>query len=133
MNNIDNLDYTINAAIKNNKIQIEYKGKVFKENPSLITKNTSQVKVMETEEGFITELIVQSGTDFNFSISNINNPKLLDKKENKCENELIKITDLTVIEKISIWEKIARYVKKITKRNLRKLQTQNIVNSKCIK
>ena len=71
MNNMDNLDYTINATIKNNKIQIEYKGKVFKKNPSLVTKNTSKVKVMETEDGFITELTIQDGMNLDFSIRNI--------------------------------------------------------------
>ena len=130
MNNMDNLDYTINATIKNNKIQIEYKGKVFKKNPSLVTKNTSKVKVMETEDGFITELTIQDGMNLDFSISNINNPEILSKKENKCENELLKITDLTVIEKMSIWEKILHYIKKITKRNLEELQKQDIVNNK---
>lgn len=135
MNSIDNLDYTINATVKDNKIQIEYKGRVFKENPSLITKDTSKLKFMETEEGFITELTMQKGTNLNFSISNINNPQILNKKNNRYENELLKITDLTVIEKMSIWEKIVNYIKKITTKNLQELQTQNITNnkSKCIK
>ena len=107
MNNIDNLDYSINTTLKNNKLQIEYKGKVFKENPSFVTKNTSKVKVMETLEGFIVELDITKGNDLNFSINNINTEEILNKKENKYEEQLSQITDLTVIEKISIWKKIA--------------------------
>ena len=123
MNNNSNLDYTINTTVKNNKIQIEYKGKIFKENPSLVTKNTTKVKVMETEEGFLTELDIEKGNDFNFSICNINNEQILNKKQNNYEEELTKITDLTVIEKVSIWKKIVHYVKKITKKNLENTQT----------
>ena len=123
MNNNSNLDYTINTTVKNNKIQIEYKGKIFKENPSLVTKNTTKVKVMETEEGFLTELDIEKGNDFNFSICNINNEQILNKKQNNYEEELTKITDLTVIEKVSIWKKIVYYIKKITKKNLENTQT----------
>lgn len=127
MNNIDNLDYSINTILKNNKLQIEYKGKVFKENPSFVTKNTSKVKVMETIEGFIVELDITKGNDLNFSINNINTEEILNKKENKYEEQLSQITDLTVIDKISIWKKIVHYIKRVAKGNLRDTEKQNIL------
>lgn len=127
MNNIDNLDYSINTTLKNNKLQIEYKGKVFKENPSFVTKNTSKVKVMETIEGFIVELDITKGNDLNFSINNINTEEILNKKENKYEEQLSQITDLTVIDKISIWKKIVHYIKRVAKGNLRDTEKQNIL------
>lgn len=127
MNNIDNLDYSINTTLKNNKLQIEYKGKVFKENPSFVTKSTSKVKVMETIEGFIIELDITKGNDLNFSINNINTEEILNKDKNKYEEQLSQITDLTVIEKISIWKKIAHYIKKLLKGNLRDTEKQNIL------
>lgn len=127
MNNIDNLDYSINTTLKNNKLQIEYKGKVFKENPSFVTKNTSKVKVMETLEGFIVELDITKGNDLNFSINNINTEEILNKKENKYEEQLSQITDLTVIEKLSIWKKIAHYIKKLAKGNLRETRESRYI------
>lgn len=127
MNNINNLDYSINTTVKNNKLQIEYKGKIFKENPSFVTKNTSKVKVMETQEGFVVELDIAKGNDLNFSINNINNEKILNKKENKYEEQLSQITDLTVIEKISIWKKIAHYIKKLAKGNLRETRKSEYI------
>ena len=122
MNNGNNLDYSINTTTKNNKLLIEYKGKIFKENPSFITKNTTKVNVTETKEGFIVELDIQKGNNLNFSINNISNEQIINKKENKYENELSKITDLTVIEKISVWKKIVHYIKRITTANSRKIQ-----------
>lgn len=127
MNGIDNLDYSINTTLKNNKLQIEYKGKIFKENPSFVTKNTSKVKVMETLDGFIVELDITKGNDLNFSISNINTKEILNKKDNKYEEQLSQITDLTVIEKISLWKKIAHYIKRLSKGNLRDTEKQNIL------
>lgn len=127
MNGIDNLDYSINTTLKNNKLQIEYKGKIFKENPSFVTKNTSKVKVMETLDGFIVELDITKGNDLNFSINNINTKEILNKKDNKYEEQLSQITDLTVIEKISIWKKIAHYIKRLSKGNLRDTEKQNIL------
>lgn len=127
MNGIDNLDYSINTTLKNNKLQIEYKGKIFKENPSFVTKNTSKVKVMETLDGFIVEIDITKGNDLNFSINNINTKEILNKKDNKYEEQLSQITDLTVIEKISIWKKIAHYIKRLSKGNLRDTEKQNIL------
>lgn len=127
MNGIDNLDYSINTTLKNNKLQIEYKGKIFKENPSFVTKNTSKVKVMETLDGFIVEIDITKGNDLNFSINNINTKEILNKKDNKYEEQLSQITDLTVIEKISLWKKIAHYIKRLSKRNLRDAEKQNIL------
>lgn len=127
MNGIDNLDYSINTTLKNNKLQIEYKGKIFKENPSFVTKNTSKVKVMETLDGFIVEIDITKGNDLNFSINNINTKEILNKKDNKYEEQLSQITDLTVIEKISLWKKISHYIKRLSKRNLRDAEKQNIL------
>lgn len=127
MKGIDNLDYSINTTLKNNKLQIEYKGKIFKENPSFVTKNTSKVNVMETLDGFLVELDITKGNDLNFSINNINTEEILNKKENKYEEQLSQITDLTVVDKISIWRKIVHYVKKVVKGNLRETEKQNIL------
>ncbi len=131
MNNIDNLDYSIETTQKNNKLQIEYKGKIFKENPSLITKNTSKVKVMETLDGFIVELDITKGNDLKFSINNINNEKVKANRINKqFENELDQITDLTIIEKISLWKKIVHCLRKITKIGFPSELQKEKINSK---
>lgn len=127
MKGIDNLDYSINTTLKNNKLQIEYKGKIFKENPSFVTKNTSKVKVMETLDGFLVELDITKGNDLNFSINNINTEEILNKKENKYEEQLSQITDLTVIDKISIWRKFVHYIKRVVKGNLKDTEKQNIL------
>ncbi len=117
MKNIDNLDYSIQTTQNNNKLQIEYKGLIFKENPALVTKNTSKVKVMETIDGFIVEMDLKKGNDLNFSISNINNEEVRNNRINKqCTNELEQIKDLTVVEKISLWKRILHYIRKITEK-----------------
>lgn len=125
MNNIDNLDYWVETTLKDNKLQIEYKGKIFKENPALVTKNTAKVNVMETLNGYIVEMDLNKGNNLNFSISNINNEEVKNTRINKkCTNGIENITDLTVIEKLSLWKKMVHYIKKITNfgftRNLEK-------------
>lgn len=116
MNNVDNLDYSIETTQKNNKLQIEYKGKIFKENPALITKNTSKVKVTETSEGFLVELDIIKGQNLNFSINNINNEEVkANRKNRKTMQELENITALSVVEKVSVWKKFVHYLRKIAK------------------
>ena len=127
MKGIDDLDYSINTTLKNSKLQIEYKGKIFKENPSFVTKNTSKVKVMETLDGFLVELDIIKVNDLNFYINNINTEEILNKKENKYEEQLSQITDLTVVDKISIWRKFVHYIKRVVKGNARETEKQNIL------
>lgn len=126
MNNSNNVDYLINATVKNNKLQIEYKGNFFKENPAIITKRTSKVNVKEIENGFVVELDITAGNDLNFSINNINNKTIINEK--KADTQISEITDLTVIEKISVWKKIAHYIKKLTLRSLNKIKYNNQQN-----
>lgn len=117
-----NLDYLIETTLKNGKLQIEYKGKIFKDNPAFVTKNTSKVKVMETLEGFVVELDTKNVEDLKFSINNINNEQIIYKKENKYKDELSKITDLTIIEKMSLWKKMIHCFKKIAMRREKSTQ-----------
>lgn len=123
MNNGNNMDYLINATVKNNKLQIEYKGEIFKENPALITKKTSKVNIKETNDGFLVELDITVGNELDFSINNINNKTIINEK--KPDMQISEITDLSVIEKISVWKKIEYYIKKLTLRGINKIKYNN--------
>lgn len=54
----------------------------------------------------------------NFSINNINNKTIINEK--KADTQISEITDLTVIEKLSVWKKIVYYIKKLALRSMNK-------------
>lgn len=112
MNNVGNLDYSINTTIKGNKLVIEYNGAVFKDNPSLVTKKTNDVMVKETPYGFHVEMDLKKKKYLNFSINNVNNEEV-----RRQTNEQL---SLIVPEKDSIWNKFKISVKKINLLGLNK-------------
>ena len=105
MNNIGNLDYSINTTVKDNKLIIEYNGSVFKDNPSLVTKRTNNVMVRETPNGFKVEMDLKRKNDLNFSVNNVNNEEV--------KNEVNVPLSLILPKKLSVFGRIKLYFKKI--------------------
>lgn len=102
MNNIE--DYSINATTKDGKLLIEYNGKIFKDNPSLITKRSKDVFVKETLNGFAVEINLKKSNQ-EFSINNVGNKDIVKEQKEPL--------DLMVIEKQSIFDKIKSFIKKL--------------------